>query len=63
MIAIGEAGNLKHTSWRSLRAVKCWATRYRHAWRMEGKILIVSTADGQIFRYRETPIPAQKRTM
>lgn len=43
----------RRTQFRSLLSVKRWATRYGHAWQIENSVLIVSTADGTIHRYRE----------
>lgn len=40
------------TRFKSLTAVRRWATRYQHAWRNEGPSVIVSTADGKVFIYQ-----------
>ncbi len=44
---------VQKTDWRSFRAIKCWATKLNHVYRMDGDDLVVSTAAGHILRYRE----------
>jgi len=51
-----EGGVWARTWWRSIRALKCRATRSGDVYRVDGGVVIVSTAEGQVYRYRERPL-------
>lgn len=50
-----DPGDWKATRWRSFSRIKNWATRQGHVYRLEHKTLIVSSADGSNWRYKEGP--------
>lgn len=53
MIEMLREGQWVPIRFRSLRIVKSWATRNHHVYRTEKDVLIVSAANGLIWRYRE----------
>jgi len=53
MIEHFNGASWERTWFRSLVSVKRWATRHGHVWRMHEGLVVVSTHDGTVHRYRE----------